>query len=140
MRFIKLLPPLAFLIACFLGGLYGGPLAKIVYAKVFPTPAFITGDYSDIYAKAGQPVVLYSTSTCPYCKKVRALFAKEGISYTDYVVDKSNAATASFIKLGGGAVPMIFIGNRKIVGFNEASIQSAIDLLSRKGAPAKAAI
>ncbi|AND67840.1 hypothetical protein ATSB10_03860 [Dyella thiooxydans] len=86
----------------------------------------MTGDYGAIYATAGKSVVLYSTSTCPYCKKVRALFAKNHVDYTDYVIDKSRSAIASFKDLKGGPVPMIFIGDRKIIGFNEKVIMESV--------------
>lgn len=126
MKIVKPIALLVVLAACFLGGLYGGPLVRSEYAKIFPPPAFVTGDYGAIYAAAGKRVVLYSTSTCPYCKKVRALFATNHVDYKDLVIDKSDSASASFKELKGGPVPMIFIGNRKIIGFNEKVIMESV--------------
>lgn len=132
MKIVKQLALLPILAACFLGGLYGGPIIRSEYSKVFPPPAFITGNYDAIYDAAGKRVVLYSTSTCPYCKKVRALFAKNHIDYADYVIDKSGSAIASFKKLNGGPVPMIFVGNRKIVGYNEKVIVESIRMSQKE--------
>lgn len=111
---------------CFVAGLYGGPLVRGIYARLFPPPAYTTGDFSSLYKAAGEPVVLFSTSTCPFCKETRALFAEKRVAYADYIVDKSKGAESGFKKLDGSAVPMIFIGNRRIVGFNKPIIESSL--------------
>lgn len=132
MKGLKALLLLILLASCFAVGLFGAPLIRTAYAKVFPEPAYSTGDFKSLYASAGHPVVLFSTSTCPYCKKAREMLNKRGIMYTDYVTDKSKDAEAKFNHFNGKAVPLIFIGNRKILGFNKAVIESAIDQLARK--------
>jgi len=120
--------------ACFFGGLYGGPLARGAYARLFPEPQFTTGDFSQIHAEAGSPVVLFSTSTCPYCKQTREMFAKAGVPYVDYVIDTSDLAKQKFQQLSGVGVPLIYIGDRRIRGFREPAIK---DALANLGAPRK---
>jgi glutaredoxin len=131
MKILKMLALPVVLAICFAVGLYGAPLARATYAKLFPTPPYVSGDYQSIYASAGNTVVLFSTSTCPYCKKTRDLLHEKGVAYTDYVIDKSKDAESRFIKNGGAAVPMLFIGNRKILGFNALTITSAISVLPK---------
>lgn len=116
---------------CFLVGLYGGPIAKGAYSALFPAPEYAIGDYSKIYGVAGSQVVLFSTSTCPYCKKTRTLLAQLGVSYHDYLIDKSSEADSEFKKLGGSAVPLLFVGDRRIRGYRESTIRDAIDLLPK---------
>lgn len=129
MKTLKVLSLIGILALCFAGGLYGGPIVRTTYSRIFPKPAYVTGDYGKLYADAGHPVVLFSTSTCPYCKKTRALFDQEGIAYVDYVTDKSAVAEKKFRELDATAVPLIYIGNRKISGFNETTIKAALALL-----------
>ena len=133
MKTLKLLSLIGILALCFAGGLYGGPIARTAYARIFPDPPYVTGNYEKLYAEAGRPVVLFSTSTCPYCKKTRALLKQEGVAYIDYVTDKSTTAEKKFKEQNAPAVPLIYIGNRKILGFNESTIKAALALLPPGG-------
>ena len=131
MRLPKATLPAAILMACFIGGLFGAPLARVTYARLFPPAEFVAGDYSRLYAEAGKPVVLFSTSTCPYCKQTRALFDAAGVQYADYVIDESESAEQKFKSLGGSTVPLVFIGDREIRGFREATIRHSLALVRK---------
>jgi glutaredoxin len=117
---------------CFAIGMYAGPHAASAYHKVFPEPEYKTGDFSALYAKAGHEVVMYSSSTCPYCAKVRELFVKQGVKFTEYQVDKSKVAAAEFKQRGGLYVPLLYIGEREIAGFREQAIRDAISAIDKK--------
>jgi mycoredoxin len=114
----------------FLGaGLWLGPGARTAYAQLFPRPAFTTGDFSAIYREAGTSVVIYTTSTCPYCKRARALLDRQGVAYRDYLIDESEEFDRQFIELGGRGVPLLLIGERRIVGYREDTIAESLRLL-----------
>ena len=117
---------------CFVIGLYAGPHASSTYHRLFPEPEYRTGDFGALYAQAGQEIVMYSNSTCPYCTKARELFAKEGVKFTEYQVDKSKAAAAEFQRRGGRYVPLLYIGEREISGFREQAIRDAIVAIGKK--------
>jgi glutaredoxin len=117
---------------CFAIGIYAGPYASSAYHAMFPKPEYKTGDYSALYAQAGHDIVLYSTTTCPYCAKVRELFVKEGVKFTEYQIDKSKAAETDFQNRGGQYVPLLYIGEREIAGFREQAIRSALAAVSNK--------
>lgn len=68
-------------------------------------------------AKAGS-VVMYSTSWCGYCKKAARHFRNNKIPYTEYDIEKSEAAARQYRKLKGRGVPIILIGERRMNGFN----------------------
>ena len=74
--------------------------------------------------KANKKVVMYSTSWCGYCKKARKYFKKNGISFTEYDVEKLPSRMREFKKLGGTGYPLILIGDSKIHGFSQASFES----------------
>ena len=63
---LKTFLPLLLIPLCFFVGLYAGPKATELYAKVFPPKEYTTGDHDALYAKAGHNVVMYTTSTCPF--------------------------------------------------------------------------
>lgn len=132
-RSLKTLLLYALVPLCFVTGLYAGPHAGRLYRSWFPPPQFIEGDYADLYAKAGKPVVLYATATCPYCAKVRTLFAQRGIDYVEYRIDESKEHDEAFRRLGAPGVPVLFIGSRRIDGFRERAIIESLEDIKRGG-------
>ena len=81
-------------------------------------------------AQAAPPVVMYATSWCPYCAKARAYFARKGIAYVEYDIEKSAAVNAEFKRLGGRGVPLILVGKEKMSGFSERGLDA---MLARAG-------
>lgn len=85
-------------------------------------PQWLKGDYTEgnyaaYFPNPSTKVVMYGTSTCPYCAKARDYLRERGIAFADYDVQKSPAAREAFSKLDGKGVPLILIGNRRIDGF-----------------------
>lgn len=78
------------------------------------------------------PIVMFSTSWCGVCKRARAYFEKEGISFVEHDVDKNQAARAEYLALNPKrSVPTIKIGNEVVVGFGERAVQDALDAAAR---------
>ena len=81
------------------------------------------GDFSGQYAQAGSQVILFGTSTCPYCRQARELFAANKTRYRDYVIDKDEAAQSKFRgiqeKYSIQSVPVVLIGDTLVVGFDK---------------------
>lgn len=75
-----------------------------------PRPTATTG---------GKNVVLYGTSWCGYCKKAKRYFEANGIAYTDLDVETNEQAKMEFEAMGGGGVPVILVGNKRMNGFSE---------------------
>lgn len=125
-KLIRKFLPLLLIPAFFAVGLYLGPKLSSGYRTMFPPAEFATGDHAALFAKAGNEVVMYATTTCPYCEKVRDLLAAEGVKYTEYQIDKSETANAEFIAKGGIGVPLLYIGERRIDGFREGAIRDAL--------------
>lgn len=109
-------------------GFWVGPRAHALYARLFPLPAYVSGDFSALRKQAAKPVVIFTTSTCPFCKQARELLAREGVDYRDYTIDQSPQAKQQFQSLGGEGVPLLFIGDRRIMGFREETIRESIRL------------
>jgi len=119
------------LLVCLATGLWAGPLFRAGYAHVFPEPEFTQGDFSAIYRETGKPVVMFSTSTCPYCRRARALLDDEHIAYQDFVIDQSSQARQRFALFGGSGVPVLLIGSRRIEGFREDTIRDSLAQISQ---------
>jgi len=70
---------------------------------------------------ADKKVVIYSTPTCPYCKRAKEYLSRKGISYTDIDVAQDREKAKEMIqKSGQMGVPVITIDNEVVVGFNQA--------------------
>lgn len=131
-KILKTLLPWLLVPTFFVVGLQIGPRVVGWYHAAFPPPDYTTGNHAALYAKAGKPVVLFATSTCPYCAKVRKLFAERHVAYTEHQIDKSADANREFLARKGIGVPLLYIGDRRIDGFREAAIVNALAALDTK--------
>lgn len=77
-------------------------------------------EVSETEAPKAKHVELYATAWCGYCRKARQYFAREGIAYTEYDIEKDAAANARHKAMGGRGVPVILVDGRKMNGFSEA--------------------
>ena len=76
---------------------------------------------------ADKKVVIYSTPTCPYCKRAKDYLTQKGISYTDYDVAKDRDKAKEMIdKSKQMGVPVIIVDDEVIVGFNQSRLDSLL--------------
>jgi len=68
-------------------------------------------------------VILYSTSWCGYCKKARRYFQANNIAFTEYDVETSAKGRRDYAAMGGGGVPIILVGNKRLNGFSIAAFE-----------------
>jgi glutaredoxin-like YruB-family protein len=73
-------------------------------------------------------VTVFSTPTCPFCKKTKEFLTQKGIEYTDHDVTSDNEALEEMRRLteGGLSVPVIKIGDEVIVGFDKGRIEELL--------------
>jgi len=72
-------------------------------------------------------VVMFATSWCPYCAQARELFAANGVRYVEFDIERDHEE-AQFQKdvLRQSGVPIIVIGNRLVLGFDEKQISAGL--------------
>jgi glutaredoxin 3 len=76
---------------------------------------------------ADKQVIIYSTPTCPYCKRTKDYFCRKGIAYTEYNVALDRNAAKEMVKMTGQlGVPVIIIGDEIIVGFHQSQIDKLL--------------
>jgi mycoredoxin len=71
-------------------------------------------------------VLMYTTKSCGYCARAREYFTAHGIHWTEIDIESSAQAAADFEALGGKGTPLIFIDKKRIFGFDQAQIESAL--------------
>ena len=66
-------------------------------------------------------VVVYTTSSCPYCFAAKRLLSQKNVRFEEISVDGDPAGRAKMSERAGGrrTVPQIFIGGRHIGGCDD---------------------
>lgn len=74
-------------------------------------------------------VIVFSTSTCSWCKKLKNYLRQKKIRYKDIDVSRdAKAARDMMRKSGQSGVPQMWIDNRPVVGFDKAKIDRLLNL------------
>lgn len=79
-------------------------------------------------------VKVYSTTTCPYCKMLRAYLAEKNIPFEDVLIDEHPDQMQTFVDTCGSmGVPCTHITKDdgtdvKILGFDKEKIDQALGL------------
>jgi glutaredoxin len=82
---------------------------------------------ADHFDEEGNPlVVMYGNNRCGYVKKAREYLNAKGIEFVDLNIDASGEAAACYRALEGSGTPLIYVGYRRIEGFNKPEIDKAI--------------
>ena len=69
-------------------------------------------------------VTIYSTPTCHFCHAAKEFFKENNIEFTDHDVSGDPAKAQEMMDRSGQmGVPVIFVDNEMIVGFNEAKLK-----------------
>ncbi len=76
-----------------------------------------------------KPVIIYSTPTCHFCHMAKEFFTANNVPFTDLNVAEDEAKRADMIdKSGQMGVPVIFIGEDMVIGFNEGKIKQLLGM------------
>ena len=74
-------------------------------------------------------VVLFSTSTCSWCRRAKRYFKEHGVPFKEINVERDQQATRDIArKTGQTGVPVIKIGSAWIVGFDKEKIDAKLGL------------
>ena len=74
-------------------------------------------------------VKVYSTPTCPWCKKVKQFLTANNVKFQDLNVADDKAARDEMINLTHQmAVPTIAIDSEYVVGYNEKALKEKLGI------------
>jgi glutaredoxin 3 len=66
------------------------------------------------------PIIIYSSSHCPYCVRAKELLERKALSFTEILVDKDDKQREDMIaKTNRYTVPQIFIHDEHIGGYDD---------------------
>lgn len=74
-------------------------------------------------------VTIYSTPTCPWCKRAKAYLDEKDIQYESIDVSSNEAAQKEMIdKSGQIGVPVLDIDGKIVIGFDKEKINELLHL------------
>lgn len=80
-------------------------------------------------------VIIYSTTTCPYCKMLKEYLEARSVAFTEKLIDQDKAASAEMEKESGGfkGVPFTVIikddsTKETVIGFDKGKINSVLGI------------
>ena len=72
-------------------------------------------------------VKIYTTPTCPWCRRAKEHLSRKGIPYIEYNVAQDRDRAKEMIdKSGQMSVPVIIVNGEVIVGFNSSRLDSLL--------------
>ncbi|MBF0265453.1 MAG: hypothetical protein HQL46_09280 [Gammaproteobacteria bacterium] len=93
-------------------------IASTPEARKVPFPADI----------ASCDMLLFTTQSCPYCKKARKYLNKPEVTINWCEIDtqQTKEGYSLFRQIGGQGVPVALIGDKRIDGYSQSSYEKAI--------------
>ena len=74
-------------------------------------------------------IQIYSTPTCPWCKRAKAYLDEKGIKYESIDVSSDEKAQKEMIdKSGQMGVPVIDIDGKIVIGFDKEKIDELLNI------------
>ena len=114
-----------------------GPDGKITYTDKEPQASGGKSEKLNIQTYSGAPAVstlatavrrvtILSAQWCGVCTKAKAYMKSRNIAFEEWDIDKSDFARAKMNELGARGVPVILVGNQKMVGFSETGLDAML--------------
>ncbi|CEP78979.1 MAG: glutaredoxin domain-containing protein [Defluviitoga tunisiensis] len=74
-------------------------------------------------------VIIYTTPTCPWCRKAKAYLNEKGVNFKEIDVSKDQKAAEELVrKTHQMGVPVIQIGNEYVIGFDKKRIDKLLGI------------
>ena len=77
-------------------------------------------------------VIMLGAWWCTYCYQAKKYFQKHNINYCEYDMENTVEGKHLYKVNGGGAVPILLIGEYQLSGFSEQQIEAALALLEKR--------
>ena len=112
-------------------------LPTLLYTAVIVTLYFIYQNQlkilnQDVKARDIDPncdIIMFTTESCPYCKKAKTYLATQGVTWCERDIEWSDADAKLFKQLGGVGTPLTIIGDEVIGGFIQSRYKKALEKL-----------
>lgn len=121
----KLLSVVA-IVLIFATGVFGGRGATALMQWIDSPERVSLGDHGTVLRRADGEVILFSLSTCPYCRQARTWLEAHHVRFKELIVDTDAQAERLFDELKEEGVPVLVTRDRMIRGFDADAYAQAI--------------
>ena len=91
-----------------------------------PVPGQQVRPAGSLNIKDAPDVLMLGAAWCPACKAATRFFVKNNINYCEYDMEKDAIGAKLYQEVNGKGVPILFIGEHRIQGFNAATVTRAL--------------
>lgn len=107
-------------------------LAVIIFFAVGQyKPSFKSIDCTPEIIATKPDVIMLGAWWCTYCNQAKQYFHSNNIHYCEYDMEMTKTGIKLYEENGGGAIPVILIGDYTLRGYNENQINEALSLLKK---------
>lgn len=72
-------------------------------------------------------IKVYSTTTCPWCRKAKDYFNDKNIPFIDINVSEDKEKLQEMVSLSGQrGVPVIVVNSEVVIGFNQSKLEKLL--------------
>jgi glutaredoxin 3 len=90
---------------------------------ILPYYSEILIDFEEKKISTAPRIIIFSTPSCGWCKRLKSYLKEKGFRYKDVDVSKDPKAAEHVVrKTGQMGVPVMLINSRPVVGFNKREI------------------
>lgn len=86
----------------------------------------VTGDFSHFGVSEKTPIVIYTSEHCMYCKALKDDFQQLRLEYKNVSLQADPKQFAALKATGLEVVPVVFIADTRIVGYNKQLINHTL--------------
>ena len=115
-----------------LGPVKIGLIGSLIFILMYVAADQIVAFSFDPTGRYGNKIIMYSTSTCPYCKKLRKCFKQSKITHEEKNIRNSYLARYEFIALRARGVPVVLVGNDVVYGYGIEKLNNILTKSNRK--------
>ena len=91
-----------------------------------PVPGQQVSQAGPLNMKDAPDVLMLGAAWCPACKAATRFFVKNNINYCEYDMEKNAIGARLYQEFNGRGVPILFIGEYRIHGFNAGTVTKAL--------------
>ena len=91
-----------------------------------PVPGQQVNQAGPLNMKDAPDVLMLGAYWCPACKAATRFFVKNNINYCEYDMEKNAIGARLYQEVSGRGVPILFIGEHRIHGFNSGRVTKAM--------------
>lgn len=110
------------------GLVFFGILFLIIMAITY-RPAIETIACNETTLNPKPDVIMLGAWWCPYCSQARKYLQYNNISYCEYDMERTEEGKRLYEEVNGQAIPILLIGKYQLNGYDEGSIQRALEIL-----------